>query len=151
METLRVVPTRPRSRDLTVLQENQPVARIVFTWLTGIGKLIIGDRTYTVRRTHRGLQSFVLEQEGQAIAGAQCKRTLFRQVCIVEYAGRQYPIEARSTFRRKLVVREGVQYAGYIEPERAFARPCRACLPASLPMPVRAFIIALAMRLWIDT
>ena len=47
-----------------------------------------------------------------------------------------------------LVVREGVQYVGYIESERACSKRLRVCLPEDLPLAVRAFIVAVAVNPW---
>ena len=110
--------------------------------------MTVGDATYTICQKPPGYGSYVLEAEGDAVAHARSVRTLFRHLCVIEYAGKRYQLERRSAFGRNLVVREGVQYVGYIESERAFSRRLRVCLPEDLPLAVKVFIAALVVNPW---
>jgi hypothetical protein len=148
MGMLRIVPKGGFSRDLTVFQGDQAVAGVTYAWLTGTGSLLIDEGTYAVRQEGRGLGTFVLEQEGEPIAHARYVRTLFQQGCAIDYAGRHYRLEGRSLLSKSIVLRQGAEFVGYLEPEHALTRKSRACLPDYLPLAVRVFIIALAMHMW---
>jgi hypothetical protein len=147
---LRVVPRRWLSRDFAVLENERSIAAVRFERSSGAAKFTIGDAAYTIRQEQPGYGVWALETEGGAIAGARSVRTLFRHSCVVEYAGKRYQLEDRSVFRRNLVVREGVQYVGYIESERALTNELSACLPEYLPLVVRVFIVSLVMDPWAD-
>jgi hypothetical protein len=147
---LRAIPGGWLSHDFTVLENDQPVASVRFAWFSGTGELTIENTTFTVRQSHPEYGFFVLEGHGGVIARARGVRTLFNHACTIEYGGRRYQIEDRSVLRRRLVVREGVQSVGYVEPERMFTRKVRACIPETLPLEVRIFILTLAIYLWTD-
>ena len=146
----RVVPKGWLSRDLTILENGRSVALVGFARFSGAAHFAVGDAAYTIREARPVYGSWVLERDGEAIAYARSVRALFRHSCVIEYGGKRYQVQERSAFRRDLVVREGVQFVGYIEPERAFARTLRACLPEDLPLAVRVFIVALAANPWTD-
>jgi hypothetical protein len=116
--------------------------------LTGTGSLRIEEATYVVRQQGRGLGTFILEREGEPVARARCVRTLFHHGCVIDYAGRRYRLEGRSLLSKSIVLREGAQFVGYLEPEGALTRKSKACLPDGLPLAVQVFVIALATRMW---
>jgi hypothetical protein len=147
---LRVVPKGWLSRDFAVLEDERSIAAVRFVRSSGVAKFTIGDAAYTIRQEHPGYGAWVLETAGGTIARARSVRTLFRHSCMVEYAGKRYRLDDRSVFRRNLVVREGVQYVGYIESERALTDKLSACLPEHLPLAVRVFMVALVMNPWAD-
>ena len=150
MATVKVVPRGSLSRDLVIRQGNRCVATVGFQWLTGMAKLVVGGQTYTIRQNQRGLCSFVLQSKGKTVARALNRRTLFHQYCTIDYGGRTYRIESKSALGKKLVLREGAQFVGYMEPEHAFTRRSRACLPDCLPLAVQVFVIVVAIRLWME-
>jgi len=136
------------SHDLLILEDEQPVAEVTFAWSSETGQVVIGETRYTIRQEPPGTCSFVLEDQGQIIAHARGTRTLFQHACAIEYTGKWYQLEDKSKFRRNIVVREGVQFVGYIESKRLFDAKVDVCLPDSLPLAVKTFIIALVMHLW---
>ena len=150
MATIRVVPRGGLSRDFAIRQGNRCVATVGFRWLTGTAKLVVRGQTYAIRQNQRGLCTFVLQSKGRTVARAQNRRTLFHQYCTIDYGGRTYRIESKSTLGKKLVLREGAQFVGYLEPDHAFTRKSTACLPDSLPLAVQVFVIVVAMRLWME-
>ena len=150
MATVKVVPRGGFSRDLSIRQGRRCVATVGFQWLTGTAKLVVAGQTYTIRQHHRGLCSFVLQTKGKTVARAQNRRTLFHQYCTIDYGGSTYRIEGTSALGKKLVLREGAQFVGYMEPEHAFTRRSTACLPDCLPLAVQVFVIVVAIRLWME-
>jgi len=92
--------------------------------------------------------SFALEDEhGKAVAHAE-KPSLFRRRLEVRIEGRPYRLEAASAFRRTFVLKEGGRQVGSIAPEGVFSRRIRADLPATLALPVRAFLVGLVIVQW---
>jgi hypothetical protein len=136
------------SRELTILEDDRPVARVKFSWSSEKGELAIGETVYTIRQDPPGYCAFVLEDRDSIIARAREIRTILHHACTVEYAGRRFQLEDRSALRRNIVVREGVQFVGYIESKHLFATKVSACLPEYLPLAVKGFIIAVVMHLW---
>lgn len=136
------------SRDLTILENDVPVAEIQFAWSSETGEIVIGETHYPIRQEPPGYCSFVLEDQGQVIAHARGMRTLFQHACAIQYANKWYQLKDKSRLRRNILVHEGVQSVGYIESKRLFDPQVEVCLPDSLPLAVKAFIVALVMRLW---
>ncbi|MBN1579696.1 MAG: hypothetical protein JXA89_03265 [Anaerolineae bacterium] len=136
------------SRDLQILENDRPVARVEFAWSSETGQVTIGDTRYTIRQDPPGYCSFILEDQDHIIAQARGMRTLFQHACAIEHAGKWYQLEDKSRFRRNIIVREGVQFIGYVESKHIFVKQISACLPDHLPLVVKAFIIALVMHLW---
>lgn len=147
---LRVVPKGWLSRGFEILEDDRLVTTVRFVRSTGAAEFTLGDATYAIRQEHPGYASWVLEIGGIAPARARSVRTLFRDSRVIEYAGRRYQLTSRSAFRRNLTVQEGVQFVGYIESERVFSKTLNACLPESLPLAVKVFIVALAVNPWAD-
>lgn len=145
---LRVVPKGWFSRDFAILEHDQPAATVRFARSVGAASFAVGDVAYAIHQEHPGYGAWVLEMEASFVARAREVRTLFRHSFVIEYAGKRYQLENRSAFRRSLAFREGVEYVGYIEPERLFTNKLRACLPEYLPLAMRVFIVALAVNPW---
>jgi len=145
---LKAKPKNFFSRDLQILENDRPVAMVEFAWSSETGQVTIGDTHYTIRQDPPGYCSFVLEDQGQIIAHARGTRTLFQHACAIEYAAKWYQLVDKSKFRRNIVVREGVQFVGYIESKHMLAQQVSACLPEHLPLAVKAFILALVTHLW---
>jgi hypothetical protein len=150
MGVLTVAPSGLFPRRFTVLEDGLPVAEMRFAWLSRESELVFGDTAYKACQEHSGYGLFVLKDKERVFARAQSLRTLFHDSCLIGYAGRRYQLEKASTLGRKYVIREGGQVVGRIEPEHILAKSTRACLPESLPLVVRLFIVALAVDLWVN-
>ena len=147
---LRVVPKGWLSQDFAIVEDHQTVAVVRFARSSGKAEFTVGEDAYTIRDEHPGYESWVLETEGEAVARARSLRTIFWHLLVVEYAGKRYELEDRYVFRRKVMIREGVQTVGYIEAERALSRRLCASLPQYLRLAVRVFMIALVVNPWAD-
>ena len=150
MATMHVIPKVGFSQGLGIERGGRCVATVSFQWFTGAAKLTIGSQIYAIRQHQRGLCSSLLQSGNETVACAQGRRTLFCQYCTIDHGGRTYRIEAQSAFGKRLVLREGAEYVGYMEPEHLFTRKRIACLPACLPLAVQVFVIVVAMRLWTE-
>ena len=136
------------SRDLIITEDDRSVARVKFAWSFEQGELTIGDTVYVIRQDCPGYCSFVLQDQEHPIAHARTVKTIFNRTCTIEYGGRCYHLEDKSAWHRHIVVRDGVEFVGYIESKHLFSPTINACLPESLPLAIRGFIIALAMHMW---
>jgi hypothetical protein len=136
------------SRDLIISENEQPVAKIRFDWSFKQGELTVGKVVYAIRQDPPGYCSYILQDGKTTIAHARAMKTILYHSCTIEYSGSKFRFEDKSTWRRYIAVREGVQYVGYIESKHLFASKVTACLPVSLPLAIRGFMIALATRLW---
>ena len=67
----------------------------------------------------------------------------------VEYPGKSYTLKKESLIGRSFVVLlENDILAGSIQPEGSLTRKVAAGLPDDMPMPVKVFILWLAILLW---
>lgn len=57
-------------------------------------------------------------------------------------------LRAKSVFRRGFVLLDGDREIGSLSPEGIFTRRATVDLPQALPLPVKVFIIWLAVILW---
>ena len=111
------------------------------------GALTIGDTTYRMYREGPMSGAFILEHAGSELAQAE-KPSVFRRELVIRHAGHDYTLRPESMFRRAFVLLDGSQQIGSVAPESAFTRKAAADLPDSLPLPVRMFVVWLAMILW---
>ena len=66
----------------------------------------------------------------------------------VEYPGKSYTLKKESVIGRSFVLLENDIPAGSIQPEGFLTRKAAAGLPDDMPMPVKVFILWLAILLW---
>lgn len=146
---LQAIPQSWLSWDFTVLQGEVPIADIDVSRWREKGELTVAGATYRVYREGLLSGTFVLESAGGVLARA--KKTTFFRSFLVEHAGRQYTLRAKSAFRRQLVLLEGAEGSreiGSISPAGLFTRRASVDLPEELPLAVRVFLIWLTIVLW---
>jgi len=144
---LTAIPKHWFSWDFTVQEGSRDVAKIDVSWWREKGTLTVQGKDYHVYR--EGVMSglFVLESAGAVLARAE-KPSAFRRMFVIEHAGRQYTLQAKSAFRRAFVLLQGSQEVGWITPQGVFSRKSTVDLPESLPTPVKVFILWLTVILW---
>jgi hypothetical protein len=143
---LRALPKSLFSWDYAVLDGQQPVADIEVSFWGERGRLRVQDASYDVRR-EGWLGAFVLEADGSVVARAE-KSSPFLRSFAIEHAGRSYTLRARSPFERTFLLEQGSRAIGSVSPEGMFTRRARADLPEDLALPLRVFMIWLALILW---
>jgi hypothetical protein len=132
----------------SVMDGSKQVAEAVdLSWLTEKGELKIHGVVYKAYREGMMSGAFVLESPDGVIARAE-KPSALRRSLIVEHAGRQYTLRAKSAFRREFLLLDGSSRIGSISPEGIFTRRAAVELPEAWPLPVRMFIIWLTVMLW---
>jgi hypothetical protein len=144
---LTAIPKHWFTWDFTVHEGSQAIAEIDVSWWREKGTLTIQGQDYRVYR--EGVMSgyFVLESAGSVLARAE-KPSAFRRTFLVEHAGRQYTLQAKSAWRRAFVLLQGSEEVGGIAPLGIFSRRASVDFPESLPLPVRVFLLWLAVLLW---
>jgi hypothetical protein len=144
---LQAIPKRWFSWDFTVLQGSTPLADIDMSLWREKGVLTVQGKTYQVYREGLVSGDFVLKSPESVVARAT-KPSAFRRSFLIEHAGKQYMLRAKSAFRRGFVLLDGQREIGSLSPEGFCTRRSAIVLPEGLPVPVKVFIIWLAVILW---
>ncbi len=76
------------------------------------------------------------------------KPSAFRREFDVTFSGRTMRLRPRSAWGRALVLREGEREVGDVTPRGMWSRRATATLPDTLPLPVRLFVLWLAVLIW---
>jgi hypothetical protein len=144
---LKLVPKRWFSWDCADLDDRGIVAGIDTSWWREKGVLTIQGASHPVYRERLTSGDFIMESAGSVLARAQ-KPSAFRRCFNVEHGSRQYTVQAQSAFRRTFVVLNGDIRIGSISPDGFFTRRATIDLPEDIPLPVRIFMVWLAVILW---
>ena len=136
------------SKDYRVLDGARQVAEIDMAWWREEGRLTVGGVSYQVYREKLMSGAFLLETgHGSALARAEKPSAFFRRF-FIEYGERRLTLEAKSLFRRELVLLDGQSEIGRVTPAGFFTRRATVDLPDELPLPAQVFILWLALILW---
>jgi hypothetical protein len=144
---LKLVPKHWFSWDFAVGDDRGIVAEIDISWWREKGVLTVQDANHPVYRERLMSGDFILESAGSILARAQ-KPSAFRRCFNMEHESRQYTVRAPAAFRRAFVVLDGAAEIGCISPDGLFTRRASIDLPEDMPLPVRIFIVWLAVILW---
>jgi hypothetical protein len=90
---------------------------------------------------------FVLSSRGSVLARAQ-KPSAFRRTFIIAHGDKHYRLQAKSAFRRAFELRDGDRVVGSLSPRDMFTRRMAADLPETLPLPLKLFMMWLAVIMW---
>lgn len=106
-----------------------------------------GGDAYLARRTSVLRGTFVLERSGSVVAEA-VKPSVLRRALELRHGSERYRLEPEAALRRDFrLVRGGIP-VGLVWPTSTFRRGGAARLPATLPRPVRLFVVTLVLILW---
>jgi hypothetical protein len=144
---LQAIPKRWFSWDFTVLQGSTRLADIDMSLWREKGALTVQGKTYQVYREGLVSGAFVLESPESVVARAT-KPSAFRRAFLIEHAGKQYTLRAKSAFRRGFVLLADDREIGSLSPQELCTRRAAIVLPEDLSLPVKVFIIWLAVILW---
>ena len=145
--SLTIVPLRWYSWDFDVMEGTRHLARIDVSSWREKGVLTIDGADYRVYREGAMSGDFLLERDGLVFARAT-KPSAFKNTFVVTYHERQYTLSKRSAWRREFVVRSGETEIGSLAPTSAWRREAAVRLPEDWPIPIRVFVIWLAIILW---
>lgn len=144
---LTAVPKRWFSWDFIIEDDEKAVAEIDMSWWREKGLLKVEGVDYRVHREGLLSGEFILESAGSVIARAE-KPSIIHRSFLIDHAGKQYTLRARCLFQRAFLLLEGDREIGSLSPESLFTRRATVDLPQTLPLPVKVFIVWLAMILW---
>jgi hypothetical protein len=129
------------------VEGSEAVAGIDISWWREKGVLTVQGASYPIYREGWMTGDFILEAAGAVLARAQ-KPSAFLRCFIIEHAGKQYTLRAKSAFRRAFILLDESGEVGSISPEGIFTRRATVDLPEEMPLPVRIFITWLTVILW---
>ena len=144
---LRAIPKRWFSWDFAVVQGSQPLADVDMSCWREKGVLTIQGKNHRVYREALLSGDFVLESPESVVARAT-KSSALRRSFFITHDGKQYTLRARSIFGRAFLLLDGDREVGSLAPEGLCTRRAAIDLPEDLPLPVKVFIIWLAIILW---
>ena len=147
MTTLSIVPKRWYSWDFNVLDGPRQVALVDVSAWREKGVLTVDGVEHRVYREGMMSGDFILERNGSVLARAE-KPSAFRDTLVVRHNGREYTLRKKSIWRRAFVVLSGEREVGALNPNSVWKRDATVTLPQEWPLPVRLFVIWLAIIMW---
>ena len=145
--TLIASPKRWSSWDFIVTAGSSPVAQIESAWWAEKGVLTIEGVPYRVYREGMMSGDFIIESAGSVLARAE-KPSAMRRAFTIRHDGRSYTLRAKATFGRTFLLLAGDREVGSLSPQGLFTRRAAVNLPEELPLPLRMFVLWLAIVLW---
>lgn len=134
--------------DYALLWDGREVARVDVARLRERGAVRTGEGEWTIRREGVMRGDFLLEAGGAVVARATKRSPFLRAFQVETSAGDRFTLEAESALgRTMLLLREGAS-AGEIRPLGPFTWRAAADLPDGLALPVKGFLLWLAVILW---
>ena len=144
---LQLVPQSWFAWNFDVLENDRPIAEIKTSSLRESGTISIDGPSYSAYREGLLSGDFILEQNGQPLVRAQ-KPSAFLNSFNVEHSGRSFTLQKESLIGRSFVLMEGNCQTGSIQAKGFLTRKADVDLPQDMPMPVRVFVLWLAILLW---
>jgi hypothetical protein len=144
---LQLEPTRWFSWAFTVQDEGRPLGTLDISVWRERGDLTVAGQTFAIVREGFISSDFRLESRGTVVATA-AKPSVFRREFAITFSGRTLRLKPRSAWGRALVLLEGEREVGDVRPRAMWSRRATATLPDTLPVPVRMFVLWLAMLIW---
>lgn len=153
---LTIIPRTWYSWDFTVMDEDREVASMDLSGWREKGTLTIDGVEHRVYREGRMSGDFVLERDGRVLVRA-VKPSAFSSTIVVHADdGREYTLKKKSVWRRPFVVLTPLGEAGSasertvgsLVPAGIMTRKAYADLPTAWPLPLRLFVIWLAVIMW---
>jgi hypothetical protein len=144
---LELEPTRWFSWAFTVADDGQPLGTIDISAWRERGELTVAGQTFGIARKGFIASDFRLEAGGSTVATAT-RPSVLRREFAVTFSGRTLRVRPRSAWSRALMVQEGDREVGAVTPRSLWSRRATATLPDTLPVPVRMFVLWLALLIW---
>ena len=142
---LQLEPTRWFSWAFTVADDGRPLGTLEVSWRER-GQVHVAGQTFAVVRKGFASSEFRLESGGTVVATAT-KPSVFRREFAITFSGRTLRLRPRSAWGRALALHEGEREVGDVR-RRAWSRRATATVPETLPLPVRFFVLWLAVLIW---
>jgi hypothetical protein len=143
---LQLEPTRWFSWAFTVADDGKPLGTLDISVWRERGEIAVAGQTFTVVRKGLASSEFRLESAGTIVATAT-KPSVFRREFAVMFSGRTLRLRPRSAWARALALIEGEREVGEVR-RGMWSRRATATVPDTLPLPVRFFVLWLALLVW---
>lgn len=144
---LTAIPRHWLSWDFTLVNEGKALAEIDTSSWREKGTLTVSNTVYRVYREGLFSGAFVLENNGTVLARAEKASALSRRL-IIDVDGARFELRPRAMFSRGFQLLEGNEVVGTLSPGGFLGRRMKVELSESLPLPIRAFMVWLAVLLW---
>ena len=144
---LKAIPKEWFLWNFNVMDGTELVAEIDLSLWRTKGLLTVEGEEYGVYREGLVSGDFILESAGSVLARA-VKPSALTRTFFIEHADKHYRLVGKSALSRQFLLLDGPEEIGTLSPEGLFTRRARVDLPEHLPLPVRVFIIWLAVIVW---
>jgi hypothetical protein len=144
---MKAIPHSVFSWNFTIADGPRTLARLETSPWREKGALTIAGVVYRAYREGFMAGDFIVESDGTELARAT-KPSAFRRSFVITHDGMEYTLTARSAFRREFVLLQGERRIGSISPDGLFTRKANVDLPDIMPLPLKAFVVWLAILLW---
>jgi len=144
---LTVIPKSWFSWNFTVMDGSRAIADIDVSWWREKGLLTVDGIDYNIYREGLMNGTFILELSGAVLARAE-KLNVFHRTFLIEYAGKQYTLRAKSALLREFSLSDGDREIGTLSTKGVFTRRATVEFPEEIPLQAKVFIIWLAVILW---
>jgi hypothetical protein len=152
---LTIIPKAWYSWNFRVVDQDRPLAFLDLSSWREKGTLTIEGVEHRVYREGVMSGDFVLERNGTVLARASKPSALFNRF-VVAHQGREFTLEKKSIWRRAFVLQSRLGEAGSareteigsLAPVSTWTRKASADLPNDWPLPLKVFIIWLAIIMW---
>lgn len=143
---MTIVPLRWYSWDFDLLEGTRRRAHLDLSAWREKGVLSVDGINHRVYR-EGALGDFVIARDGFVIARA-IKPSAFSSTFSVAWGGREYTLRRKSLWQRGFVLLDGETEIGSVERSSWLSRDATIDLPTSWPLPIRVFVIWLALIMW---
>lgn len=144
---MEAIPENWFSWNFAVMEGTKRIADLDISSWREKGQLEVSGISFEIYREGLARGAFLLETNGSELAIAE-KPGAFHRMFQIHHEDKQYTLRAKSAFSRKMLLFMGSREIGSMSPQGLFTRKMVVDLPEKLPLPVRVFIIWLAMLLW---
>jgi hypothetical protein len=135
------------SVDFNVKEDERQLALMDLSSLGEQGRLTIDGVSYRVYREGLGHGDFLLERDGSVLIRAT-KPSAFKNRFVIRHDGQCYELTRPSFWQRRFVVRSGTSEIGSLDPTSVWRRDAVVTLPEQWPVPLKVFVMWLALILW---
>jgi hypothetical protein len=144
---LEAIPKSWFSWNFKINEGSKKVADLDISSWREKGELRINGVDYVVFRKGTFRPTIILEQSNTKLAKAT-RSSIFRHSFLIETDGKQYTLEKRSFVGRKIILKNDLGEIGSVSPKGFLSRRAIVDLPENMELPLRIFVIWLALFLW---
>ena len=144
---LEATPKNWFSWNYTISDDSKKIADLDMSSWREKGELRIDGVSYVVRRKGFLSSTILLELNNTELAKAS-RSSVFRRSFSLEIEGKRYEIKRKSLLRRTIVLTNDLGAIGSVSPRSFLSRRTNVDLPENIDLPIRMFILWLALLLW---